>query len=575
GDDLLTGSRDSNLYRISISEMANSSPACLISRATSTKSWLWHHRLSYLNFGTINQLTSKDLVDGLPKFKYNKDHLCSAREQGKSKNASLPPKLVPSTESKLELLHMDLCGPMRVASIIGKKYILVIVDDYSRNLKAQILKIQTDNGTEFKNKKLRAFYAKLGIVHQTSIARTPQQNGVVERRNHPDFLNHVYRLNKALHGLKQAPRAWTKYQLADLFTKALLKERFEYSQDWYAMYNSNSVGTSGKILLDHPLSYDLTATADVPVVHLQPFWRTVSKVPGPEDTIKFMLNTQDFIYTMDMLRDILHLPMETPKNPFVAPVNIETIDVFMNKVGCQGVVDKVSAFYTKNLAQPWQTMFKVFNRCLTTRIFGHDQTKINILQLFHAMINRKNVDYAALLWWDFMNNVRQKKEAIQSTPRAHRTPTLTASPQGKKRKQSAGESSSPRKTHKITIKKRKQSTPSIPPPSDDRDRDAIAEASLLCLALHKTSLAAETQENVAKVQEKLDEEEIEKMVEGEEDEESYASAFADFVFNDDVDDSGTKIEPESHNENPEEVDDDDVEIEKKDDVEIEKEKKDE
>ncbi|GJT49916.1 integrase, catalytic region, zinc finger, CCHC-type containing protein [Tanacetum coccineum] len=116
GDDLLTGSRDSNLYTISISEMAASSPVCLMSRATSTKSWLWHRRLSHLNFGTINQLTSKDLVDGLPKFKYNKDHLCSACEQGKIKKASLPPKLVPSTESKLELLHMDLSGPMRVAT---------------------------------------------------------------------------------------------------------------------------------------------------------------------------------------------------------------------------------------------------------------------------------------------------------------------------------------------------------------------------------------------------------------------------------------------------------------------------
>ncbi|GKA21355.1 putative ribonuclease H-like domain-containing protein, partial [Tanacetum coccineum] len=120
-------------------------------------------------------------------------------EQGKSKKASLPPKLVPSTESKLKLLHMDLCGPMRGASINGKKYILVIVDDYSRytwvsflrtkdeapdmiinfvtqvqrNLTTSILTIQTDNRTEFKNEKLRAFYAKLGIVHKTSIARTP------------------------------------------------------------------------------------------------------------------------------------------------------------------------------------------------------------------------------------------------------------------------------------------------------------------------------------------------------------------------------------------------------------------
>ncbi|GJV01688.1 integrase, catalytic region, zinc finger, CCHC-type containing protein [Tanacetum coccineum] len=131
GEDLLTGARDSNLYTIFISDMATSSPGCLISTTTSTKSWLWHRRLSHLNFSTINHLTKQYLVDGLPKFKYDKDHLCSACEQGKSKNASLEPKLVPSTHSKLELIHMDLCGPMRVESNNEKKYILVIVDEYS------------------------------------------------------------------------------------------------------------------------------------------------------------------------------------------------------------------------------------------------------------------------------------------------------------------------------------------------------------------------------------------------------------------------------------------------------------
>ncbi|GJY47566.1 integrase, catalytic region, zinc finger, CCHC-type containing protein [Tanacetum coccineum] len=112
--------------------MAASLPVCLMSKASSTKSWLWHRRLSHLNFGIINDLTKHDLVDGLSKFKYGKDHLCSVCERGKSKKSSHPPKVVPSTHSKLELLHMDLCGPMRVASINGKKYILVIVDDYSR-----------------------------------------------------------------------------------------------------------------------------------------------------------------------------------------------------------------------------------------------------------------------------------------------------------------------------------------------------------------------------------------------------------------------------------------------------------
>ncbi|GJS28391.1 integrase, catalytic region, zinc finger, CCHC-type containing protein [Tanacetum coccineum] len=115
------GARESNLYTILISEMAASSPICLMSKATSTKSWLWHRRLSHLNFGTINDLTKQDLVDGLLKFKYDKDHLCSACEQGKSKKSSHPPKMVPSTHSKLELIHMDLCGLMRVESINGKR----------------------------------------------------------------------------------------------------------------------------------------------------------------------------------------------------------------------------------------------------------------------------------------------------------------------------------------------------------------------------------------------------------------------------------------------------------------------
>nr|GEV44885.1 hypothetical protein [Tanacetum cinerariifolium] len=112
-----------------------------------------------------------------------------------------------------------------------------------------------------------------------------------------------------------------------------------------------------QILLDHPLNYALTATADVHVVYLQQFWRTISK---------WICSEIFFIFLWKLL-----------KNLFVAPVNIETIEAFMNKVGYQCVVDK---------------------------------TKINILQLFHVVINQTNVDYAALLWWDFMNNIPQRIE---------------------------------------------------------------------------------------------------------------------------------------------------------------------
>ncbi|GJY15969.1 retrovirus-related pol polyprotein from transposon TNT 1-94 [Tanacetum coccineum] len=132
GVDLLSGSWETNLYTLSIEDMMASSPICLLSKASKTKSWLWHRRLSHLNFGAINHLAKHGLVRGLPKLKFEKDHLCSACAMGKSKKQSHKPKSEDTNQEKLYLLHMDLCGPMRVASVNGKKYILVIVDDYSR-----------------------------------------------------------------------------------------------------------------------------------------------------------------------------------------------------------------------------------------------------------------------------------------------------------------------------------------------------------------------------------------------------------------------------------------------------------
>ncbi|GJR08747.1 retrovirus-related pol polyprotein from transposon TNT 1-94 [Tanacetum coccineum] len=132
GADLLKGSRRTNLYTISIDDMMKSSLICLLSKASKSKSWLWHHRLNHLNFGTINDLARKDLVRGLPRLKFEKDHLCSACQLGKSKKFSHKPKSENTNMEVLHTLHMDLCGPMRVQSINGKKYILVIVDDYLR-----------------------------------------------------------------------------------------------------------------------------------------------------------------------------------------------------------------------------------------------------------------------------------------------------------------------------------------------------------------------------------------------------------------------------------------------------------
>ncbi|GKB53494.1 retrovirus-related pol polyprotein from transposon TNT 1-94 [Tanacetum coccineum] len=181
GFDLLTRSRGNNLYTLSFGDMMASSPICLLSKASKTKSWLWHRRLSHLNFGAINHLARHGLVRGLPKLKFEKDHMCFACAIGKSKKKPHKPKSEDTNQEILYLLHMDLCGPMRVASVNEKRYILVIVDDYLRFTWVKFLR--TDNGTEFVNQALREYYEKAGISHETSVAHSPQQNGVVERRN--------------------------------------------------------------------------------------------------------------------------------------------------------------------------------------------------------------------------------------------------------------------------------------------------------------------------------------------------------------------------------------------------------
>nr|GEU90878.1 hypothetical protein [Tanacetum cinerariifolium] len=209
GVDLLTGSRGNNLYTLSLQDMMASSHICLLSKVSKTKSWHWHRRLSHLKFGAITHLARQGLVRGLPKLKFEKDHLCSACAMGKSTKKLHKPKSEDTNQEKLYLLHMDLCGLMRVEIVNEKKYILVIVDDYSRftwvkflrskneapdfiikflkmiqvRLKVPVRRIRTNNGTEFVNQKLREYYEDVGISHETSFARSSQQNGVVERCN--------------------------------------------------------------------------------------------------------------------------------------------------------------------------------------------------------------------------------------------------------------------------------------------------------------------------------------------------------------------------------------------------------
>ncbi|GJX36822.1 retrovirus-related pol polyprotein from transposon TNT 1-94, partial [Tanacetum coccineum] len=182
---------------------------CLVAKATLDESMLWHRRLGHINFKNINKLVKDNLVRGLPTKCFENDQTRVGCLKGKQHRASCKSKVLNPITKPLFMLYMDLFGPTFVSSLMHKKYCLVVTDDYSRftwvfflttkDETSEILKnfikeienlvdkkvkiIRCDNGTEFKNKVMDDFCREKGIRREYSIARTPQQNGVAERRN--------------------------------------------------------------------------------------------------------------------------------------------------------------------------------------------------------------------------------------------------------------------------------------------------------------------------------------------------------------------------------------------------------
>ncbi|GKA43079.1 putative ribonuclease H-like domain-containing protein [Tanacetum coccineum] len=207
---LLKVPRKNNMYSVDMKNIVpKESLTCLVAKATLDESMLWHRRLGHVNFKTINKLVKDNLVKGLPIKHFENDQTCVACLKGKQHKASCKSKIQNSITQPLFMLHMDLFGPTFVSSLMNKKYCLVVTDDYSRFtwvfflaskdetsgiLKSFITQIENlvdkkvkiircDNGTEFKNRVMSEFCEKKGIKREFSVARTPQQNGVAERRN--------------------------------------------------------------------------------------------------------------------------------------------------------------------------------------------------------------------------------------------------------------------------------------------------------------------------------------------------------------------------------------------------------
>ncbi|GJV70143.1 putative RNA-directed DNA polymerase [Tanacetum coccineum] len=207
---ILRAPRKNDVYSLDLKNIIPSGGVtCLVAKATKDEAVLWHRRLGHVNFKNINKLVKGNLVRGLPSKTFKLDHSCLACRKGKQHRASCKKIEVRTVREPLELLHMDLFGPVSVESVNRKKYCLVVTDDCSKfswvfflaykdetydmlhdlivglenKLRHKVKTIRCDHGTEFKNQLMNEFCAKKGIKREYSIARTPQQNGVAERKN--------------------------------------------------------------------------------------------------------------------------------------------------------------------------------------------------------------------------------------------------------------------------------------------------------------------------------------------------------------------------------------------------------
>ncbi|KAI3813843.1 hypothetical protein L1987_18578 [Smallanthus sonchifolius] len=200
---------DTYVLEMSVATTTDSIPTCLLSKASESDSILWHRKLAHSNYRKMNYIVKNDQVLGIPKMKFSVPDDCIPCKKGKQRKKSHKSKSKNSIVTPLELLHMDLFGPISIRSIGGKSYCFVVTDDFSRfswvkflfskaettelvqylilglenlfNLKVR--RIRSDNGSEFKNSKMSLFYLKKGIHHEFSAPYVPQQNGVAERKN--------------------------------------------------------------------------------------------------------------------------------------------------------------------------------------------------------------------------------------------------------------------------------------------------------------------------------------------------------------------------------------------------------
>ncbi|GKB47923.1 hypothetical protein Tco_0898676 [Tanacetum coccineum] len=374
------------------------------------------------------------------------------------------------------------------------------------------------------------------------------------------------------------------------------------------------------IIKNHPLRFSIAASSSVPWIYMAQFWHTL-KEDGSKYRLKFMLDKKELSLTLDDFRTICHLPQandnnhnsflpppsanDNNHNSFLPPPSFSDMVLFYKKqLGFTMELKTSSSFKTTGLLRPWQTLCKIFSKCLTTRVTGWDQPPLQIMQMMYCFVNNIHVDYAELLWEglyyslyhptssipyprftkiiishymtcfpdisrrarDMYNNLQdddkmknifnsgRHKDKVGMTPSARTSPNP---------KMDAEESSAPKWSTMIYFRlpERKSSRltpPALVPTVDKVDEMILQDTLQVSLAELKSREEQEARENVELVNKHLASEEIKKMMEGSE------NVINDSLppRNDEPNIPGTSLEPRSDKESPE------VEITNDEEVEI-------
>nr|GEX06473.1 hypothetical protein [Tanacetum cinerariifolium] len=340
-DDLLTRSPESNLYTIVIFDMAASSPVCLMSKATSTKLWLWNRKLSHLNFGTINDLTKHDLVDVLLKLKYGKDHLCSAYSPSISliivEEHEAPP-IVTISEEQTYPIYLSEANEINQKDSLGfdGNTLLTPYDapDFS----------EAESSISLDPSNMHEFHQVQPSTHIWTKAYPFEQ--VIGDPSKPVMTQKNFKLILKQDDVRQdklcPPNK--RYALMDADKKIDLDNPL----------CPNESKIMENILQNHSLRFTIVASSSVPWIYLGQFGHTLQQ-DGSMYRLKFVLDRKEIIVTLNDFKRIFQLPQaidNNHKHVVAAPKFSEMAPFFLNDLDFTLELRSPSNFKTTGLVQP-------------------------------------------------------------------------------------------------------------------------------------------------------------------------------------------------------------------------------